>query len=150
MPTDPELRRAADTDAAAVADVWLRSFTAALPTVRRGKTDDEVREYIARVVVPDRETWVADSGGVVGMMVLGDGGFLSQLYLDPSWRGKGLGDRFVALAKERRPGGLELWTFQVNAAAQRFYLRHGFAEAERTDGSTNQEREPDIRYTWTP
>jgi len=150
MSTDPELRRAAGADAAAVADVWLRSFTAALPTVRRGKTDDEVRDYIARVVVPDRETWVADSGGVVGMMVLGDGGFLSQLYLDPAWRGRGLGDRFVALAKERRPDGLELWTFQVNTAAQRFYLRHGFTEAERTDGSGNQEREPDVRFTWTP
>ena len=150
MSTDPEIRRAVDADAAAVADVWLRSFAAALPTVRRGKTDDEVREYIARVVVPERETWVADSDGVVGMMVLGDGGLLSQLYLDPDWRGRGLGDRFVALAKERRPGGLELWTFQVNTAAQRFYLRHGFAEAERTDGAANQEREPDVRYTWTP
>src|SRR5688500_15448528 len=111
MATDPELRRAVAADAAAVADVWLRSFDTALPSVRRGKTDDEVRDYIARVVVPVRETWVADSGGeIVGMMVLGDGALLSQLYLDPGWRGKGLGDRFVALAKERRPGGLELWT----------------------------------------
>ena len=149
--THPEIRRAAAADAPAVADVWLRSFDTALPTVRRGKSDDEVRAYIARVVVPDRETWVADSGGeVVGMMVLGDGGFLSQLYLDPDRRGEGLGDRFVALAKERRPEGLKLWTFQVNTPAQRFYLRHGFVEAERTDGSANQEREPDVRYTWTP
>ncbi|MEV0646133.1 GNAT family N-acetyltransferase [Phytomonospora sp. NPDC050363] len=151
MTTLPEIRRAAGADAAAVADVWLRSYTAALPTVRRGKSDEEVRAYIARVVVPLRETWIADSEGeVVGMMVLGDGPLLSQLYLDPAWRGKGLGDRFVALAKQRRPAGLELWTFQVNTPAHRFYLRHGFTEAERTDGSANEEREPDIRYTWTP
>ncbi|WP_217621752.1 hypothetical protein [Streptomyces lunaelactis] len=29
------IRRAADADASPVADVWLRSFTAALPSVRR-------------------------------------------------------------------------------------------------------------------
>ena len=56
----------------------------------------------------------------------------------------------VALAKENSPEGLELWTFQVNAPAQRFYERHGFVESFRTDGSENEEREPDIRYAWKP
>ncbi|MFG2883191.1 GNAT family N-acetyltransferase [Streptomyces sp. NPDC048297] len=144
------LRRAAGPDAAAVADVWLRSFTAALPTVVRPRTDDEVRAYIRDVVVPARETWVAQAdGGVVGMMVLA-GDLLSQLYLHPEWRGRGIGDRFVALAKERSPGGLNLWTFQVNKPAHRFYERHGFVAAEHTDGSGNEEREPDVRYVWRP
>jgi hypothetical protein len=30
----------------------------------------------------------------------------------------------------------------------RFYERHGFVEAERTDGRRNEERAPDIRYVW--
>jgi ribosomal protein S18 acetylase RimI-like enzyme len=68
--------------------------------------------------------------------------------VDPDWRGRGIGDRFVRLAKERRPGGLSLWTFQVNKPAQRFYERHGFTEVDRTDGSGNEEHEPDIRYAW--
>ncbi|MFI1764915.1 GNAT family N-acetyltransferase [Streptomyces sp. NPDC020800] len=145
------LRRAVAADALAVADVWLRSYTAALPTVVRAHSDDEVRDYFRDVVVPLRETWVAqaDDGGIVGMMVLA-GDELSQLYLDPGRRGQGLGDRFVALAKERSPGGLTLWTFQVNAPAHRFYERHGFVAAERTDGSDNEEREPDVRYVWHP
>jgi GNAT superfamily N-acetyltransferase len=148
---DPVIRRAEDADAFAAADVWLRSFDAALPSVRRGRTDEEVRNYFREVVVPERETWIADADGrVVGVMVLGEGSLLSQLYLDPPWRGRGLGDRFVALAKTRRPKGLELWTFQVNEPAQRFYERHGFVPAERTDGRTNEEREPDVRYTWRP
>ncbi|MBC7271710.1 MAG: GNAT family N-acetyltransferase, partial [Streptomyces sp.] len=101
-------------------------------------------------VVPLRETWVAQAGaGLVGVMVL-DGELLSQLYLDPGWRGCGIGDRFVALAKERRPDGLTLWTFQVNEPAHRFYERHGFLAVERTDGSGNEEREPDVRYVWRP
>ncbi|MFG2457247.1 GNAT family N-acetyltransferase [Streptomyces sp. NPDC048523] len=146
------LRRAAARDASAAAEVYLRSFTAALPTVVRPRSDDEVRAYFQDVVVPLRETWVAEdsaSGAVVGLMVLA-GDLLSQLYLDPDWRGRGIGDRFVALAKERSPQGLSLWTFQVNKPAHRFYARHGFVEAERTDGSGNEEREPDVRYVWRP
>ncbi|KUN25708.1 MULTISPECIES: GNAT family N-acetyltransferase [Streptomyces] len=145
------LRRAVAADARAAADVYLRSFDAALPTVVRPHTDDEVRDYIRDVVVPHRETWVAEAAGagVVGLMVL-DGESLSQLYLDPGWRGRGIGDRFMALAKERRPQGLSLWTFQVNKPAHRFYERHGFVAAEYTDGSGNEEREPDVRYVWRP
>ncbi|MEW2306316.1 GNAT family N-acetyltransferase [Streptomyces sp. NPDC006655] len=144
------LRRAGATDAGAVADVWLRSYRAALPTVVRAHSDDEVRAYFRDVVVPERETWLAEAAGlVVGVMVLA-GDLLSQLYLDPGWRGRGLGDRFVALAKERSPQGLALWTFQVNKPAQRFYERHGFVAVESTDGSGNEEREPDVRYVWQP
>ncbi|CAM5638267.1 GNAT family N-acetyltransferase [Streptomyces canus] len=144
------IRRAVASDASATADVYLRSFAAALPTVVRPRSDDEVRAYIRDVVVPSRETWVAVADEqVVGLMVVA-GDLLSQLYLDPDWRGRGIGDRFVALAKERSPRGLSLWTFQVNEPAHRFYERHGFVEAERTDGSGNEEREPDVRYVWEP
>ena len=145
----------------AVADVWLRSFASALPTVRRAHSDDEVRSWIRDVVVPGRETWVATvDGAVVAMMVLDAGrdgadsergagtGEIDQLYVDPSAQGHGLGSRLVDVAKRRYPVGLELWTFQVNVTAQRFYERHGFVAIDRTDGSGNEEREPDIRYRW--
>lgn len=144
------LRRAAPADASAVADVWLRSFSAALPTVTRPRSDDEVRAHFREFVVPRQETWVAEADGtLVGVMVL-HGELLSQLYLAPNWRGRGLGDRFIRLAKERSPQGLNLWTFQVNKPAHRFYERHGFVAVEHTDGSANEEREPDVRYVWRP
>lgn len=148
------LRRASSADARAVADVWLRSFAAALPTVVRPHSDDEVRAYFRDVVLPAQETWVAQAepaggGAVVGVMVL-EGEVLSQLYLAPERRGHGIGDRFVRLAKERRPRGLSLWTFQVNTPAHRFYERHGFTAVEWTDGSGNEEREADVRYAWRP
>ncbi|MGV2922247.1 GNAT family N-acetyltransferase [Streptomyces alfalfae] len=145
-----ELRPATGSDGAAVADVYLRSYDAALPSVRRAHSDDEVRDFFTYVVVPRGGTWLAQAAGEpVGMMVL-EGDELSQLYLAPEWRGHGIGDRFVALAKKHRPQGLSLWTFQVNAPAHRFYARHGFTEAERTDGSGNEEREPDVRFVWRP
>ncbi|MFB6548822.1 GNAT family N-acetyltransferase [Streptomyces sp. NPDC056405] len=145
------LRRAAATDARAAADVWLASFAAALPTVVRPRTDEDVLDYFRHVLVPLRETWVAEAAGrdIVGVMVLEEGE-LSQLYLAPDWRGRGIGDRFVALAKERGPRGLSLWTFQVNTPAHRFYERHGFRAVEWTDGARNEEREPDVRYVWRP
>jgi GNAT superfamily N-acetyltransferase len=144
------VRRAVDSDAAAVAEVWLRSFTAALPSVRRAHSDDQVRSWFREVVVPDQETWVATvDDSVVAMMVL-DGEDLDQLYLDPAWQGQGIGGCLVDLAKQRRPAGLSLWTFQANEPARRFYERRGFVAAECTDGQRNEEREPDIRYVWRP
>ncbi|MER5306545.1 GNAT family N-acetyltransferase [Streptomyces sp. NPDC002773] len=144
------VRRAVDSDAGAVADVWLRSYTAALPDVRRAHTDEEVRSWFRYVVVPGLETWVATvEDSVVAMMVL-DEEELDQLYIDPPWRGHGIGDRLVELAKQRRAAGLSLWTFQANAPARRFYERHGFTATEHTDGHRNEEREPDVRYEWRP
>jgi GNAT superfamily N-acetyltransferase len=98
--------------------------------------------------------WVADLDGVVvGYMILGsqhdadgDPRKLDHLFLDPAWIGRGLGERFLALAEERSPSGLQLWTFQMNESARRFYERHGFVVAETTDGAANEERLPDVRY----
>jgi ribosomal protein S18 acetylase RimI-like enzyme len=59
-----------------------------------------------------------------------------------------LGSRLIELAKARRPAGLQLWTFATNTGAQRFYRRHGFAMAETTDGSGNEEQAPAIRFAW--
>lgn len=84
-----------------------------------------------------------------GLMVL-DADWVEQLYTDPAWTGCGLGTRFVELAKQRRPGGLQLWTFASNVRAQRFYERHGFTVEEHTDGSGNEEKAPDLRYVWRP
>ncbi|MFB9931209.1 GNAT family N-acetyltransferase [Amycolatopsis halotolerans] len=143
-----DLRRATAADARDIADVWLRSFTAALPTVRRAHDDDAARWWFANIVVPQQETWVAVvKSTVAGLLVL-DGSELAQLYLDLPWRGRGIGAQLVDLAKQLRPDGLTLWTFQINEPAQRFYRRHGFAAVEYTDGQRNEEREPDVRYVW--
>ena len=43
---------------------------------------------------------------------------------------------------------LQLWTFQRNLSARRFYEARGFALVEQTDGARNEEKEPDARYLW--
>jgi ribosomal protein S18 acetylase RimI-like enzyme len=72
------------------------------------------------------------------------------LYLAPDWTGRGIGSQLIVLAKERRPAGLDLYTFQVNAGARQFYERHGFVEVSRSDGSGNEEGQPDVRYAGRP
>lgn len=136
-------------DAAAVAEVFLDSFHATYE-FPLAHTDDEVRGWIRDRLIPTYETWVADEdGSVVALMALTPG-HLDQLYVAPDRLGGGIGRRLVALAKERSPSGLSLWTFQVNARARRFYERNGFVAVESTDGSGNQERQPDVRYEWAP
>ncbi len=150
MDVEPLLRRARPDDAAAVAEVWLRAFDAALPTVQRAHGDDDVRGWVRDVLLPEREVWVAeDRDEVVAVLALSEG-WLEQLYVRPDRQGRGTGDRLLELAKRRSPAGLQLWTFQVNTAAQRFYERRGFVPVERTDGAGNEERAPDVRYLWTP
>ena len=144
------LRRAAAQDARAVADVLISSRRAAGDAIPPAvHTDDETREWVRAVVVAEREVWLAEDaeGRPLGVLVL-DGDWVDQLYIEPACTGMGLGSRLIELAKSRRPDGLRLWTFASNTAAQRFYLRHGFVVAETTDGSGNEERAPDIRFVW--
>jgi GNAT superfamily N-acetyltransferase len=143
------IRRAVPADAPAVADVFLAAIKATYE-FPLAHTDDECRAWLAEEVVPHMEAWVAEEAGrVVAMMVLDDSG-IGHLYVDPPSHSRGIGSRLVELAKKRRPDGLELYTFQVNERARRFYEWHGFAVVTLGDGSGNEERQPDVLYRWQP
>jgi GNAT superfamily N-acetyltransferase len=146
------IRRATSSDSAAAAELYLRARRAGsaegtIPPLAHD--DQEVRYWMAHVVIPRLECWLAEraTGSVVGMLVL-DGDWIDQLYVDPHLTRDGIGAELIAVAKRERPDGLRLWTFVSNEGAQRFYLRHGFHEVERTDGSQNEEGEPDVQYAW--
>jgi GNAT superfamily N-acetyltransferase len=149
-PPDVLIRRSEPGDAPRVAELFLASFGARYD-FPLAHSPDEVRGWVADDLLPTTETWVAidDEGEPVGFLSLRDS-FLEQLYLAPGWTGQGIGARLVELAKERRPGGLDLFTFQINDGARRFYERHGFAAVWFGDGSENEERQPDVRYAWRP
>ena len=143
-------RRATEGDARPAADLWLRARRAAAGVIPATvHDDDDVREWFASHVVPDTEPWVAEdgAGALVGILVL-EGRWLDQLYVEPTMTGRGIGSGLVELAKRERPQGLRLWTFASNLSAQRFYERHGFVATHRTDGRGNEEGAPDILYVW--
>jgi GNAT superfamily N-acetyltransferase len=150
QPGTPTIRPATVADAPHCARVYRRSKSFAMPEVPEPHSEAEVATWMADGAIPTMDVWVAEVDGVVvGQMMLdrieGDG-WLQHLYVDPSWMGRGLGDQFMALARERHPDGLQLWAFQSNASARRFYERHGFVATEFTDGTGNEERWPDVRY----
>lgn len=146
QPGTPVLRPAVVADAAACARVYVRSKAFALAEVPEPHTEPEIAAWIGESAIPGMDVLVADVDGVVvGQMMLAPG-WLHHLYIDPSWMGRGLGDRFMAEARQRQPQGLQLWAFQSNVGARRFYERHGFTAVELTDGSGNEEHWPDVRY----
>jgi GNAT superfamily N-acetyltransferase len=74
--------------------------------------------------------------------------WLDHLFVRPDATGGGVGSTLLDLVKSLRPDGFSLWVFESNTGARRFYRRHGLAELERTDGSANEEKSPDIKMAW--
>ena len=143
------IRRAAAADAPAVADVWLRAFRSAY-AFPPAHPDDDVRGWIRDVLLPAGATWVAEDHGRVVALLAVTPGWVDQLYVDPPAHGQGIGRALLDHAKALEPAGLELWTFQANARARRFYARNGFVEVELTEGAGNEEHQPDVRLAWRP
>ena len=63
--------------------------------------------------------------------------------------GSGVGGALLDLVRSVRPDGLGLYAFESNTPARRFYEARGFVVTDRSDGSANEEREPDLRMEWT-
>ena len=144
--TEVVLRPADPADAPAVAEIHLHSRAgAAMPPGIH--TDDEVRAWLAGRLGQD-EVWLAEIDGVPAGYARCTETWLDDLYVLPSHAGTGVGSALLDVVKARHPGGFCLWVFEMNAPARAFYARHGLVELERTDGSANEEREPDVRMAW--
>jgi GNAT superfamily N-acetyltransferase len=108
-------------------------------------TPDEDLAWMRDVVFPTQSVWLACAGDAIVGIGAREGTRVMQLYVAPEWAGQGIGARLL----DRMAGEsafLDLWAFQRNAGARRFYERHGFVAVEFTDGAGNEEREPDVRY----
>jgi GNAT superfamily N-acetyltransferase len=142
------VRQATASDAEEITTVWLRSRWASIPSIPEPvHSDEEVRRWVSDVLLRSGGTWVVENDiGVIGMMSLREG-WIDQLYVDPEHFGLGTGTRLLVQAKRLYPGGLDLWTFQSNGRARRFYEVHGFRPVEETLGD-NEEGAPDVRYHW--
>jgi L-amino acid N-acyltransferase YncA len=154
MPTSPEpvIRRARPDESDAAAELmWaVREQSLARGSIPKGIHPlDDMRRWMRDVVFATEEVWVADAaGGIVGLLVLRQPDWLEHLYIDESATGRGLGSRLVEVARSELTGDhVQLWTFQSNLGARRFYERHGFVAVQTTEGD-NEEHAPDVRYLW--
>lgn len=143
------LRRAKPADAQAIATVLRAAFRVSLPFLPDLHTPQDDLWFVRERMLVQNEVWVAEEGGeVVGFIGFREG-WIDHLYVHPDWQGRGIGPQLLAkplsLRQSRR-----LWTFQKNARARKFYEARGFKLVELTDGSGNEEKEPDALYEWRP
>ncbi len=88
--------------------------------------DEEAKKQLVGTVMPSAEVWVVEIDGAVSGVLVLNGNWIAQLYIDPGWTNHGLGTALIERAKVEHPEVLELWTFESNRGSQRFYERHGF------------------------
>ena len=141
------LRRANAYDADAIANVYSVSFRLLtfLPILH---TIDEYRWFIAHVILKECEVTVAeDETGIIAFLAR-QGEEIRLLYTRPDRIGMGAGTQLIDAAKSSGIDALELWCFQANERARRFYEARGFRAIRFTDGADNEEQMPDIRYRW--
>lgn len=110
-------------------------------------TPGEDRAFCAGMIVTGGVTVAEADGSVLGFLGR-SASEVAALFVDPPLRGRGIGSALLKDAQQRCTS-LSLWTFQANTDAQKFYIRHGFAEARRTNGQGNQEGLPDIEFIWS-
>jgi GNAT superfamily N-acetyltransferase len=142
------IRRLQLHDMDAAARVHRAAFDHALPWLTGLHTSDEDRWFYRERMFARCALWGAfDGGAMTGIIAFRDD-WIDQLYVLPQLQGCGVGSELLEIAK-RSFDRLQLWTFQRNARARRFYEARGFALVEQTDGAGNEEKEPDARYLWT-
>ena len=137
------LRPAEAADVADLAAVQVAARAAA-PMPANVRPEAEIEAFLAGRSGID-EVWVAELDGEVAAYARFTPTWLDDLYVHPAHQGEGIGTALLDLVLSLRPGGLGLYVFETNVPAQRFYAAHGFVVTERSDGSANEERAPDLR-----
>lgn len=141
------LRPAGLSDMPVVARLNRHVRSVCLPYLPNLHTPEEDLAFFQERVFPASEVWLAEAGaeliGFAGARL----DWLDHLYVDPAWHGQGVGSALLSAVRRSRTE-LNLWTFQNNDQARRFYERQGFRLIATTDGSGNEERCPDAHYRW--
>ena len=141
------LRPAQPDDAPALISLMHRSREAVMPGFPRLHSAEADQAFFAHMIQSqDVTVGLSEDSHLAGFMAL-EPGWINQLYLHPDFFRQGLGSRLMAKAKAAQEQ-LELWAFQHNAPARRFYQNQGFRLAELTDGAGNEEGLPDLRLIW--
>jgi len=129
----------------------VRSFrsarTARLKFLNDLHREEEDYEFISRKLLIENEVWIAELNDVVAGFIAFHDDWVNQLYVAPQFQRRGIGRDLLAIAK-RGNASLQLWVFEVNEPAIRFYQQQGFRIVERTDGAANEAKMPDLRMVW--
>ena len=140
------LRRATAADVPAMAALFRRVASATRPLRPDLHTPDEDRVHLLGLVETKR-VWLAEESGTLAGFIAYGSGLVDHLYVELGRQARGIGGALLAQAK-LDDHSLQLWVFQENVGARRFYERRGFRLVRETDGSGNEEKEPDALLEW--
>ena len=132
----PVLRRAAPSDAEAIAQLVDRAYRHYIPLL--GRTPTPMLSDFASAI-GEHDVWVLDDGGrlaaVIELIVRPDHLWVHNVAVDPDRQGRGLGRRLLAFAEaEARRLGLpavQLLTNERYVANIAMYERYGYRETHR-------------------
>lgn len=140
------IRDARPGDAASLAGLHIASREQAMPWLPRLHTLEETVDWMRTRVIGAHRVRVAKwNDRIVGYTAFHDG-WVEQLYVTPDAQGIGVGSRLFEDVRSTATNSFRFWVFQRNVAARRFYERQGCVLIRLTDGSANEEREPDAMY----
>ena len=143
------VRPAQASEAIDIADLYLASVRSQLPYLPVVHTDDEVRDFYVRSVLPSSTVLVAEADGRIDGFAAFTPGRLDHLYVGPGHLRSGIGSALLEEVKRLSPEGFRLFVFQRNTAARTFYRRHGLSVVAFGSGDANEEHEPDVTMEWS-
>lgn len=143
------LRRATVDDVCSVARLHRLTVQVSLPFLPDLHTPEEDLIFFSTRLFPENTVWVAEVDDAVQGYAAFDADWLNHLFVHPQAQGRGVGNALLGrVVEDRRPR--QLWTFQKNVRARRFYEARGWMLVKLTNGEGNEEREPDALYAWRP
>ena len=135
-------------DAEAVLALWWDSWH----SIRRGLDHPDPLTHWRRRwiedIVPSHAIVVAESEAAVVGFAAADLATreLSQIFIAPAHKRRGIGGRLLAWAQQQMPAGFTLHTLVDNVDSRTFYQRHGLVEgATRTNPHNGMDT---IEYRW--
>lgn len=145
--TQVTLRAARSTDAgklgamitdAAAANDWK-------PRLHSGAQDIA---HVGRMIDCGWVTLAETASGQITGFIARNETYVHALFIAHPAQGQGVGTVLLNHAKSQ-VDSLDLWTFQANTGAQRFYKRNDFIAVAHTNGANNEEGLPDVHFLWS-
>ena len=133
------IRGAVAADAESLAGMWVRSIRELCRRDHQGR-EELVAAWCAQKTPAALTAGLADpalfwlvatdsAGDVCGIGLLGPGGLIQAIYVDPSWVRRGVGsDLLAGLEAEIRRRGESVATLESTTTARDFYRSQGFAD----------------------